>query len=200
MKTITPLKINVGSGNRYKDGWKNVDLYAERSDIREDLRTVEFPPGAADTILASHVLEHFERDQALELCRKFSRWLQPGGRLIVEMPNWSRCCKLGAADDLKSRLGGLKGLLGGRQTEKDIWHAWMLENQQLILDHAQTRRSFEEILPPEWNLPGWNHIYVWDANEFRDEMETLGFAATVHRATIHGPRHGRDFRVEAIKQ
>lgn len=191
--------INVGSGTKYMPGWINVDLYAERADIREDLRTVEFPDGSVDSVLASHVLEHFERDETLELCRKFARWLKPGGVLIVEMPNWSRCREMALSDDLKMRRNGLKGLLGGRQDNKPVWHAWMLDHQAEILAHSVTRESMAMILPPEWNHPGWNHIYVWDGEEFRGEMESIGLNATLMRATLHGARMGRDFRVEGVK-
>lgn len=193
------MNINIGSGNRYKIGWINVDLYADQVDIRKDIREVHFDENSADTILASHVLEHFDRETAVEFTKRFARWLKPGGKLIVEMPNWARCRKLAMADDLKSKLGGLKGLLGGRQTDKELWNQWMIDHEDIILRHSLTRRSFEEILPPEWNLPGWNHIYVWEAEEYRDAAEACGLDATVHRATIHGPRHGRDFRVEGAK-
>ena len=42
--------------------------------------------GAYDSLLASHVLEHMTRPEAVELLRTYLPFLRPGGRVIVETP------------------------------------------------------------------------------------------------------------------
>ena len=50
---------NLGCGKKHWNGWVNVDLYSDVSDIKCDLRKLELASNSADAVAAIHVLEHF---------------------------------------------------------------------------------------------------------------------------------------------
>ena len=50
---------NLGCGKKKWDGWINVDLHSDISDIKCDLRKLELASDSADAVAAIHVLEHF---------------------------------------------------------------------------------------------------------------------------------------------
>jgi SAM-dependent methyltransferase len=58
------------------------------------------PPAPLDTIVASHFLEHV--DEPVDLLRRFARWLAPGGRALLVVPN---------AGSLHRQIGRRMGLL-----------------------------------------------------------------------------------------
>jgi SAM-dependent methyltransferase len=43
-------------------------------------------PGAFDSLLAAHVVEHMDRDQAQELVREHLRYVRPGGKVVLICP------------------------------------------------------------------------------------------------------------------
>ena len=53
------IAYNLGCGKKKWDGWINVDLHSEISDIKCDLRKLEIASDSADAVAAIHVLEHF---------------------------------------------------------------------------------------------------------------------------------------------
>jgi tRNA (cmo5U34)-methyltransferase len=51
---------------------------------QSDLRTLSFPEGSADVILAGAVLHHLREDEDwVSAFRRFHTWLKPGGRIYV---------------------------------------------------------------------------------------------------------------------
>ena len=77
---------NLGCGTKKWDGWINVDLYSDVSDIKCDLRKLEIASDCADAVAAIHVLEHFYEWEVADLLTEWKRVLKPGGKMILELP------------------------------------------------------------------------------------------------------------------
>jgi SAM-dependent methyltransferase len=77
---------NLGCGKKKWDGWINVDLYSDVSDLKCDLRKLEIETDTADAVAAIHVLEHFHVWEAPDLIAEWKRVLKPGGKMILELP------------------------------------------------------------------------------------------------------------------
>jgi ubiquinone/menaquinone biosynthesis C-methylase UbiE len=77
---------NLGCGNKKWDGWINVDLHSDISDIKCDLRKLEIASDSADAVAAIHVLEHFYEWEVADLLTEWKRVLKPGGKMILELP------------------------------------------------------------------------------------------------------------------
>lgn len=85
------LRLNIGCGKRRYDGWVNID--SQKSDLDCDVRSIPLPDGCASEAMAIHVFEHIWRSEALATLREWHRLLAPGGLLVLELPDFLKCCK-----------------------------------------------------------------------------------------------------------
>lgn len=193
------MKVNLGSGFRCLPGWVNVDQFNGEAERREDIRTVDFPAGTVDEVLASHVLEHLTREEAAGIVANVFRWLKPGGLFVAEMPNLTTCLELARSKNFYQAVNGLKGITGGRHARHQDWKLWMIQNREAIIQSAIETGAAAELIPPEWRTPGDSHLYVWHADAFAELCRSIGFAVDIGVGMIHGKRFGRDFRCEARK-
>jgi SAM-dependent methyltransferase len=97
------MKLNLGCGDKILAGYVNVDVAPSRAgkkpDVICDLHRLEsFEDGAADEILAVHVVEHFWRWEVVDVLREWARVLKPGGSMILECPNLLSACQQFLAD------------------------------------------------------------------------------------------------------
>lgn len=100
---VGAVKLNLGCGGKRWQDFINVDLYPAAADEEDssrsgckadcfaDVRQLPIGAGVADEIFATHVVEHFTRWAAIDLMREWHRVLKPGGKVIVEMPDFVRC-------------------------------------------------------------------------------------------------------------
>lgn len=84
------MRVNLGCGDRYADGWWNVDLAScpYRKDEVIDL-TGELPwvDQSLTHVYAGHVLEHLAIEDATDLCRQLRTKLVPSGLLMIVGPD-----------------------------------------------------------------------------------------------------------------
>ncbi len=81
------VALNVGCGDDRRDGWINVDLRSDVSDVVADAGRLPFPDGAARELMALDLLEHFSTWDVPRILAEWSRVLAPYGRLVVRVPN-----------------------------------------------------------------------------------------------------------------
>lgn len=97
------VKLHLGCGGvRWKD-FINVDFYdydcqvadTSRSgcvaDAYADIRDLKLRDNSIDEIFASHVFEHFTRWQGEDMLVSWFKFLKPGGRMVIETPDFWRC-------------------------------------------------------------------------------------------------------------
>src|SRR3990167_4406121 len=85
-------KLCIGSGRRLKKDFTNIDIESKNNpDIVGDFRTMSF--NDVDEIVAEHILEHFSRDEGLQVLSQWRSWLKVSGILIVETPDFEYICK-----------------------------------------------------------------------------------------------------------
>lgn len=95
-----PLRLHLGCGSLYKEGWVNVDLAGTRVDLAWDLsRPLPFAPGSVDAIFHEHLLEHLTYARGLELNRRCRALLRPGGVLRIGVPDAGAALHAYAAPD-----------------------------------------------------------------------------------------------------
>jgi SAM-dependent methyltransferase len=84
-------RLNLGCGEFKKAGYVNVDANALiHPDVVHDLNCFPYPFSSEqfNLIEADHVLEHL--DQPLLAMKELHRLLEPGGKLVVRVPHFSR--------------------------------------------------------------------------------------------------------------
>jgi predicted SAM-dependent methyltransferase len=90
------VRLHLACGSDYREGYINVDLYSEnadRVDAKFDVRSVPYPDNSVDEILALHVIEHFDFHEGNRVLQEWYRVLKPGGKLIVETPDFLETCR-----------------------------------------------------------------------------------------------------------
>lgn len=130
---ITETKLHLGCGEKYLEGYVNIDfpnsehsVMTPRVDQYADIRTLSYPENSIDEVRSHHLFEHFSRAEALKLLVRWRSWLKPGGRLVIETPDFATS----AAFFLRSRSTQRKFQLSrhiygsqeaGWATHKDNW-------------------------------------------------------------------------------
>lgn len=87
------IKLNLGSGSDYIQGYINVDLYADVADQRYDISRLPYSDHTIDEIRAFHVIEHFDYMNAYNVLFEWHRALKPNGRLHLETPDLEGTCR-----------------------------------------------------------------------------------------------------------
>jgi hypothetical protein len=111
------LKLHIGCGGHILPGYINIDEMDPRADVRLGLQSIEYPEGAIERIEGYMVLEHLTPADAKAFIRKAYKMLQPGGVLVLEVPDLSKVSRLIVAfeDDpaqLENGPFGLRGIFG----------------------------------------------------------------------------------------
>lgn len=81
------LRLNIGCGNDYREGYVNVDRSdAAKCDLIVNLEEGKLPyeDESVDYILCNHVLEHI--NNLIPLMNEFHRIIKPDGILHIEVP------------------------------------------------------------------------------------------------------------------
>jgi predicted SAM-dependent methyltransferase len=93
-----PVKLNVGCGTDYKNGWINIDNNSdhniEKLDLDWDLRNpLPFDDNSVDFIFNEHFLEHLTVEEGQGAIKDFMRVLKPDGVLRIAMPDLETAIK-----------------------------------------------------------------------------------------------------------
>ena len=84
------MRLNLGCGKRILKDYVNVDFpsnaYESTPDVATDIRKLPFEDNSVDEIMAIHVWEHFYLNEVNEVIEEWKRVLNPGGKLVLEMP------------------------------------------------------------------------------------------------------------------
>jgi predicted SAM-dependent methyltransferase len=82
------MKLHLGCGNNYLEGYVNIDIRGKKLDRKEDIRYLQFKENTVEEVRLHHVFEHFSRVEAYGLLIKWITWLAPGGKLTIEVPDF----------------------------------------------------------------------------------------------------------------
>lgn len=121
----------------YVTRWPKIELV----DIRKRL---PLESGSVDFIYCSHVLEHFEKDEALKILKEINRVLKKRGKIRVVLPDLKKMmANYSTADEFNNEYFGFDkqlyvGFLGRIKRHFIRGHQWMydLRSAKLLLREA----------------------------------------------------------------
>lgn len=176
------MKLNLGSGIMLKKNFVNYDMMIRKPEenvprVVGMIENLSFKENSFDEVLCSHVIEHFQPEQSIQMLRDIYYVLKPDGLLIIEGP------------DILGAYWYYVGCECGNR-----WKGRPEPNVKGLIDcifanvHRYTRG--EE----------WTHKSGWTGCMVAQEMAEIGFYIKhVGKGWTHGMGR-RDFRVEGIKR
>lgn len=94
IKDEAPLKLHLGCGGRHFENYKNIDLRKTRAtDLVCDIRKLPYTDNSVKLIETYHVVEHLPRHDLPKALKVWYRVLIPGGKLIIECPDFDETAK-----------------------------------------------------------------------------------------------------------
>ena len=177
------IKLHVGCGENYFDGWINVDIDSSKADIFHDLaKPLWFYDNTVDFIYSEHFIEHIGINHAQNMFKEFYRVLKPGGILRI------------ATLDLDYLV---KKYVSASWKDQDWIETY---NYQWI----QTRAEMLNVCFREWG-----HQYLYDAEELERRLREVGFGKILRQewnvsmcAELANRETRKDSKliIEAVKQ
>lgn len=123
---ILPSKLHFGCGERYVDGWLNVDM--NKSDIDMDFTTATLPlkNKSMSVIVSQHVIEYLDLHQTLvPLLKEFKRILTSDGELWLSCPDIQKIATAYLEDNCL-------GLIKDRQERIPDWEYPNLPSSHMV--------------------------------------------------------------------
>lgn len=141
------MKLHLGCGNAYLDGWVNIDLDSPVADIKDDVLQLSLiPDDSCEIIYACHILEHLGRKGYMDALSLWKTKLKKGGVLRLAVPDLQKVLKLYDGTNLKSFWGFL---YGGQRTKYD-YHS-------VGFDFHSLEEDLRDL--------GFSSVYTWDWKE-----------------------------------
>ena len=125
VKNQTP-RLHLGCGNRYLEGYVNIDYPnsdttietdGRKIDIYADIKSLRYAPNSVSEVRLHHVFEHFDRPTAVALLGVWNRWLVKGGQLRIEVPDIQRTflSVFFSFWSLRRRMVGIRHIFGSHE-------------------------------------------------------------------------------------
>lgn len=125
------MKLHLGCGENYLEGYVNIDLPPDgqsvmkaKADIYQDIRTLVYPENSIDEIRSHHLLEHFTRQEALNLLLQWRKWLKPGGLLVVETPDFETAARAFPYASLRQKFKIARHIFGSQEADWAVHKDW----------------------------------------------------------------------------
>lgn len=169
------IKLHVGCGDNYFDGWINIDSDTNRKlDINLDLRqNLPFEDNSIDYIYNEHFLEHLTVEEGQRVIKEFMRVLKPEGVLRIAMP------------DLEISIAEY---LNPNWKENPSLKKWGL-------DFIQTKAELINIA-----FRWWEHKWLYDGEELERRLREAGCVNIVRcnlRESLHKDLNNLETRDES---
>jgi len=111
-----PLKLHLGCGSTYLEGYINIDIRkTPAAEVIADARNLPYGESSVELIESYHLIEHIPRYDLPPTLKKWHKMLIPGGRVIVECPDLDGICEM----YLKGDDNALVLIYGGQRYAHD---------------------------------------------------------------------------------
>lgn len=154
------IRLQLGCCDRKMPGFINVDIRGDQNpDVECDISQINSMFKDVDLIYSSHVLEHFKRDEFMNVLREWYKTLKPGGVLRLSVPCIEALCKEYLETGVLNRM--LLGLLYGDQGSEYSYHYHIWDYKTLSKDLKDVGFKFVQ----RWDWREVDHSYIDDHSQ-----------------------------------
>jgi len=90
---VSGLRLNLGSGIDYREGFLNIDLFDTSADASWDIRKLPLNNGTVAQIVAYDVIEHIGLNDIIPMLKEWHRVLKNNGEVIILTPDMASVCE-----------------------------------------------------------------------------------------------------------
>jgi len=127
------IKLQLGCCDRKIPGFVNVDIRSDQNpDVAYDISKIDEIFNEVDLIYSSHVLEHFKRNEYMNVLKTWFKVLKPGGILRLSVPSLSAIVEY--YNKYKTIDRRMLGLLYGDQGSPYSYHYHIWDDESLSKD------------------------------------------------------------------
>ena len=151
------MKLHLGCGKRnFGEDWVHIDGGTHEHLHSRDITTLPFEGGTVELVYASHVLEYFDREEAVDVLKEWKRVLVPEGTLRVAVPDFEAMVRLyvETSASLDKFLGPLYGKMN--MGDKKIYHKTVYDEYSLMA--LLFENGFRNIVLYNWRDTEHSHI------------------------------------------
>jgi SAM-dependent methyltransferase len=142
------IKLNIGCGKRnFGSDWIHIDGSNYDHISSHDIVNLPYHNNTIDIIYASHVFEYFDRDEAINILKKWNNYLKIGGILRLAVPNFRMYAKLYS-----------EGSITLQQCLGPLYGKWKMTDEETI--YHKTTYDFESLKEILANN-GFHDIKYW---------------------------------------
>lgn len=156
------MKVNLGCGEYYAQGWTNVDSYGGEGtvpDVVASAYDLPFEDGSVYKLYAGHFLEHIALDDLPKIFKEIERVLAPDGEVMFVGPDLTR-----AEQDWPEMVPAILNGEGRWPGDAHLWES----REDTILDVLEASDWHAAALPvaevsEEWPLTsriGWQYAVM----------------------------------------
>ena len=176
-KLPSPVRLNLGCGDKILPGYINIDTASSRKDkapdIVADIRDLKnIKTEIADEILSVHVIEHFYYWEIPPLLQGWKRLLKVGGKIIIECPNLLYACQMIVQNPKQASRADQNGQMS----------MWPLYGD------------------PSWRDPLMCHKWAYTPESLKAVLQEAGFVQVQQERAQYKLREHRDMRITGLKQ
>lgn len=185
------IKLHIGCGQKYLEGWTNIDKLPTREGVIVDdvsaLETVH--DNSVDLIYACHVLEHFGRYQIEEVLQCWNKKLKDEGLIRIAVPDFEAVCKRYLD---KNEIREVTGLICGGQRNEYDYHKMIFDFESL--SSLLQKSGFERIRRYSWKdtehswLDDYSQSYLPHMQKETGMLMSLNIEATKISSNKSGKR------------
>lgn len=143
------MKLNIGCGKRnFGDDWIHIDGSNYPHISSHDIVNLPFEKNSVDLIYASHVIEYFDREEIINVLKKWRDVLKPNGIIRIAVPDFEACARLYVNNNYP--LSTFASMFYGKwkmTEEKTIYH-------KTIYDYESLKKVLED--------NGFSDVKHWD--------------------------------------
>jgi predicted SAM-dependent methyltransferase len=124
------MRLNIGCGNKPKEGFINIDIAGRKADVIADCTELPFKDRTIDVIESYHLIEHLTKDKAEQSLIHWHALLKKDGKLVIECPDMVEVFLnyLGAREEDEEEF--LYSVYGRHRYKYDI-HYWGYSKKSL---------------------------------------------------------------------